>query len=529
MATAADLAAAPSADETLAAAAVRAYLLERFPALPYDGGPAADLVVAPSAAALAAVRQEAAASDVTLAEALAAGTDPATLTDQLAEAGLTQTPATAASGTIAVSLTANQTLAIATAAVFTAVDGTTFSPDKSYQLLPTGSTATGSDQVVLVASGARFVGLIGGVAVTAGAAGNKPAGTPLTPPSELPSGTAAYAAADFTGGVDAESAASLLARLEDAREPLTTASAGGLRNLVRDAAGTDTVVAVVGFGHAANRRALVAAGVYAPGRVDVTIRRPGALGRVYVTVTATYVATSGGFGVWQFTAAVPGASHPERAYQSGTQVSLAGYPVTMTARGYSGGTGHQFVTNVDAAGSAYATVTGRFTDPDTSISGLILGVSTKSYTVAVRAADAIDDCQDAFDGADAAAAGFDVLARGPAAVMVSASVYFVTPVPSAVNQDAVKQAYADAINATGLATTVYGSAAAAACLAAAPSGSRANTTSMSGAGYGRDAVTTSVVGTDKLVVTTDVNAGFTADACAFYCDPANVTLSIFAG
>jgi hypothetical protein len=529
--TVAELAPATTAAETEAAAAVRAYLKERFPTLPVDGGPAADLTVAPMAVALAAVRAEAEAAATPVEDALRSGTDPDALADQLAARGVTRIPAAAATGTAALSLTADQAVALVAGTTLLAADGTAYTPDRSYQFLPSTTAPSGApDEVVLVAYGVRYVGTFGVVAAAAAAAGNKPAGTTLAGPTSLPAGTVLYLHADATGGRDAEDADELLVRLADALEPATTATAAGVRNLASGVSGPSADVRVVGFGHAALRRGALAVGLSAAGRLDVVSRVPGAAGRLFVSVTATLVATPGGLGEWQFSAAAPGLLWPEAAYQSGQEGTGAAYPVTFVAWGVAADVdGHDVRTGADAAGSAYAAVTGRFVDPATSVSGLVVGTSTRGYTVAVRVGAGVAALQAALDDPAAAAAGLDALARAPTPVRLTvAAVTVYAATAAAVDTAAVAAAYAAAVNA-GISDRLYGTAAAAAAVAAAPAGARVVTTALSGTTYMRDGTLVNLSGTDTIVAAADPTRGVTADTLGFYLDPESVTVTAVAG
>lgn len=528
MATIVELTAADAAAEAAAAAAVRAFLLDRFPELVVDGGPAADLIVSPSAAALAAVRAEAAALDLSLEDRLRAGEDPSSLSEELAAAGVDMTAEGTAAGTATLSLEFDVSAVLLPGTALTASDGTVFYPDNVYQFITTTATPTGAGgEVQLVERGTRFVGEFGVVAAEAGTSGNKPAGASLTVPTDFsPTTAVVYLSTSTTGGADTDSTEVALSRLADASEPGTTASEAGVRNLVRAATVGSVDVRVVGFAHASLRRGLAGTGVVMPGRVDVYLRVPGDLDLVYDEVTATLVANVGGIGQWQFTAAVSGAGFPEAAFQLDAEGEGTGYPVTFTSRGYADAGDHDVTSGADGAGSAYATVTGRFLDPDTPIGLLVIGTSTRDYTVSVRRAAGVGDSQESFDEDEHSSAGVDVLARGPTPIMVSATITVRYPAGETVDTLAVKEAFAASVNSTGISGRFFGTAAAAAAVLAAPAGSTIVVTAVSGVLYGWAATPVALVGTDAMSVTTDVDNGVADDTVAFYCDAEDVTVNL---
>lgn len=529
--TAADLAGTSAASRAAARAALVAYLQDLFPTLSVRSGPLADLALGVAGAALAAVEDRAATvtASVDPETALAeGGYDPDLLAAILAGRGVARRPSAAAAGAAGIKFSDDARRTVQAGFRLKTADGTYYAVSAATRLLSTTETATATGDVVLVAyPGGGYVGVVPVAAAATGAAGNRPAGTALTADTALSGQTAAFLTEDAAGGADAETDAALLARLPAAQAPLTVASADGAAGVVEAAATAITAVATLGFGQEGMSRGRSVLTGQQPGCLDVWVREAG-LSRVYLTVTATLVDAGG---VWQFSVGVddaPGWLFLERIVQKGA-FQATGYQPSATYPGYDL-TGAAVLPNVttaaDAAMSRYMTGTFRFTDPDTSTSGLTVNTSTREYTAVLRGLADIAAAQAAVEDPGAAAGGGDCLVRGACPVVVTVTALARAPAGVTLTTAQVASAIADAVNATGINNRLSAAEVVARASALLPVGSYLQLSGWSGIVHPTNAVPATVTGSAGLEVGEDYPAGLGPLTVAFYADPEGVTVTV---
>lgn len=537
MTTAADLAGASATDVAAARTALVDYVQALFPDLAIRGGPLADLVLGPSADALAAVDHHAA--EITLAydpaTALAeGGYDEATLEAVLAGRGVTREAAATATGRIGFVFSTDAVRTISSGFNLLTADGVAVRTTGPTRFLPTGSTASQvGDAVLVLTPNGNYVGTTPGSAVSAGASGNRPAGTALTPSTTVPNLSTAFTATDFTGGADTETDAALLARLPSATAPRTAATAAGAEAVVHAAAPSISDAAAIGFGHPGMYRGRSVLSLQAPGRMDLRVRTASSPGRVTARVTATLVATSEGFGVWQCATSredAPGWFAVEKAVQAGQTVGVAGYLPTLITPGFdlSGVTDPPDVrTAADAMFSSYSiAAVVKFVDTDTDISGLVVGVSTRDYDLVIRAFPEIGTAQPAVEVAGVRAAAGDCLVRAASPVLTEVTAAATIQAGVTLTAAQVSAAVARAVNAQPIDNRLSGAVVAATALQTMPAGTALQLSAWSGTVYTINGTTQLVTGTNGLEVATDWANGLGPDAVAFYADATGVTASV---
>lgn len=532
--SAADLAGTTEAARSAARTALVAYLQPFFPTLAIRAGQLADLALGVAGAAAAAVetRAEAVAASVNPEEALAAGGYDAELLDAvLAGRGVTRRPAAAAAGVAALKFSDDALRTVPAGYRLRTADGVGYATASAYRVLPTTGSVAVTGDVVLVADPAG--GYAAPVAVTAdatGATANRPAGTALTPASALANQTGAYLSTDAAGGADAESDAALLLRLPAATAPRTAAAPTGAVGLVTDATPSVSDARTLGFGEEGMARGRSVLTGQQPGCLDVWVREA-VLGRTYLAVTATLVDDSGPYGVWQFAVGAgdaPGWLFLEKVVQAGSR-QAAGYQPSTSTFGYDlsgAGSPPNVTTAADAAFTRYATATFRFTDPDTSISGLTVNVSTRSYEAVLRSLTSLDTAQDAVEDPAAASSGGDCLVRGACPVTVEVTATVRTPAGVTLTTAAAATAVAAAVNATPInnrlsTTDVVGRAA-----AFLPAGCSLQLSDWAGRVYPTTGAPFTVSGTSGLEVSADFGSGLGPKTVAFYADPEDVDATV---
>lgn len=509
------------------------FVRERYPGLAVAGGPLADLLLGPGGTVLAAVGAAADAAEATvdLEAALATGTaDPAVLDALLAARGVTRRPGAKATGAAVLTVAALATVTVGPGSTFETADGLVFVPAQTYTLYPPGSDVflAGDVAGTEIADG-NYEATVEVQAQADGAAGNKPGGTTLTADPAVANLLAGRVASGLTGGADEESDAELLARLDDAQAPAVAGSRAGVENLVAAEVGADAVTAVVGFGHPGLRRGASGVALQPAGRCDARVRTP-LLGRTYARVEAELQSVVGPVGTWRFALTkddVPGWVIVPRVVQTGATTD-AGYAVTELTRGYdvAGVSNPPDVRSAtDAAGSAYAIMSGEFADTDTDASGLTPG-DTREYDVEVRLVVGIGAAQASVMLPEHASPGADCLVRAATPVLVTLSLTVRVPAGATVDTGLVAATAATAVGtASGLSGRLYASAVLAAVTPTLPAGGSVTAAAMSGAIYEPDGSVGNVTGTD-LIPTTDYANGVGPDVTAFYADPEDVAVSV---
>lgn len=535
MVTAAELAGASSADVAAARAVLSSYLQSLYPNLSLRVGPLADLVLGPSADALAAIeyRAEAEASSLDPEAALASGVyDADVLASALAGRGVTRREATTASGVAALHFSDATTRTVPAGFQFETADGVLFKTSDAVRLLaPTATTVLSGDALLVADPAGGYTGVVPIVAVDVGASGNRTAGTGLTASASLSGLTTAVVAEDLTGGADEETDAELLARLPSATAPRTTASREGAEAVVRDAFNFSAVT-LLGFGDDGMRRGRSVLTSQTPGRLDVRVRTSDAPGRLRVRVTATL--EDADLGIWRFPLVVddaPGWFLVEKVLPADAALTAVGYSlVALPTPGYdisAADLGPDVRSAVDATLSSYATATVRFTDTDTATGDLTEEVSTRAYDAIVRYVPGVAEAQAACDSPSAAAAGGDCVVRAAVPVLVSVTAVATLATGASLTTDELQTAIAAAINASTIDSQLSAAAVAANAQGRLPAGTALQLSNWSGTVYPVSSVSYSATVTaDGLEVATDWALNVGPDSIAYYADASAVTATV---
>jgi hypothetical protein len=536
--TAADLAGASDAEIAAARTALTAYLAARYPTLSVRACQLSDLVLGPSADALAAVDHRADEREVALdpATALATGGyDVDTLNAALAGRGVVRGAAAAATGSAALVFSSSLPVQVRAGMPLTTADGTVYKTTAARRLLAPGTSPSADGDVVMVATVAgAFEGLVPVAAAVAAAAGNRAAGAALTAAAPLPRQTGAYAATDFTGGADAETDAALLLRLPAATAPRTTATAAGAEALVQETI-PGAVTSAVGYGHAAMRRGRSVLTGQTPGRLDVWVRTATELGRARVAVTATLESTGGGHGTWRAELTPAAGLAPvavEKALQSGDTLTAVGYTPATVTWGYDTATaapGLDIKTPADARFGSYSSATVRFVDTDTDTTAMTVGVTTRDYDLVVRHLDGVPAAQVAGDAPGARTAGGDCEIRAACPALVTLTADVTTPAGVTLTTAAARAAVAAAVNGNGVSSTLNGAAVTARAQAFLPAGCVVTLSDWAATVNRTTDAPVGVTGAAGLALTDDYDNGVSDDTVAFYCDQDGVTATVTTG
>lgn len=385
-----------------ALARVSAIAVERFPELEARAGVIADVVLGLQAGLLAATeltsQRRASATTVAALRADAAAADPESATRLLSNYGIAPAAAAAARGSVLLTLTRPSPLVIAAGTTFTAAGGRTFRTTQSFAgRLSAGDIVSDGDRLVVTQPDGTAVVTIDVVADVAGAAGQLRLGDLLTPTRALPGVTRAQAAADFSGGVDAESLSDVVARLEVGVAARGWSTAAGVAALVRSCPGFESAaVSVVGAGQVEQLRDRHGVFPISTGnRLDVWVRPPGRLSVQTATVSARYVSGAGAAATWVLDiprGVLSGAAHVTGLTRVGRAVA-AGVTAWDTELLYAAEPGDPDIsTGLEAANSPYQKLRLTFSDlPGNEI--LIPNVTTVDYAVTALVVPALGTLQ----------------------------------------------------------------------------------------------------------------------------------------
>jgi hypothetical protein len=466
--------------------------------------------------------------------------DPTTLANLASNFFVTPSPAVAATGTVTVVISVLVQTAIAQGAVFTDAFGNTYTANAAVVARTTLGAVTGpNDQLLLALGNGNYSFPVAVTATQTGPAGNLAYLSALTPAAPPPNFVSAYAAADFSGGAAADTTTTLLAKISTGFAVRSLASRGSIDGLVKTVTGYSTAfTSTAGYGDPEQIRYHSILPVAFGGRLDVWVRPPGLYVTLSVVKTALLVSTSGGHGVWQFSLGrddMPGFYQLSAITQT-TNPSAPGYTVTQETRGYdlSPGTTARalflpdIASAVDAAYSAYQTDVVQFIDTDTPLAGLVVGVSTRNYLVAVLALPSIAVVQELVAGRTLRSPAADCLVRAavPCFVTVAVTVSYQTgsTVPTA---GTVQSAAATAVNATGFIGSLTSGLVTQAIQAAIPTTAWVSSFTMTGQIRRPDGTTVPLTG-PTLTLPNDPSNLVSARTCCFFLPPASVTVTLTA-
>lgn len=320
------------------------------------------------------------------------------------------------------------------------------------------NVVTDADRVLRPLGDGTFAFAIDLTAVEDGAAGQVRRGTKFLPETVLPHFVRSYADQDFTGGLDTETNAELMARLDEGVASRSSVNRTTTESLLRnqEAFANYLHLSVLGCGDPEQQRYHSLFPVAFGGRVDIYVQTRTLPQTTTLVRKATLVERRTEGGVWQLSLdrqQAPG-------FYDITQIVLpdadgdSGYEILEDVRGFDLTDDATFVpdlqTTAEAAYSRYQTATIRFLDTDTALDNLTVGTSQQDYQVAVRAMPQIKELQDFLASPAARHRGLDVLVRAPVPCFLSLTVTVYRPSGTAApDTDAIRNALADFVNRLG--------------------------------------------------------------------------------
>jgi hypothetical protein len=396
-----------------------------------------------------------------------AGADPDLVDDVLSNFRVARRPGAASAGRVTVVVSDDVTVTVAQGALFAAA-GRQFATETVFTAkVDAGQVVTAGDRLLTPTAGGDWAFTIDVVAVDEGPAGDVAKDT-LVVPAVLPPGyVTSYAAADFGGGLDAETNEELLNRLQEGLAakglPGRVAMAATLHAEPAFAAVPRLSVAGMGdpeMGRDKHSVFPVAMG----GRVDWYVRTQARVARQALTKTATLVEKLAyNRGVWQLAVGrddAPGFYELADVRPAGA-VAAGGFPTVAFTR-TADLSGPAFVPDMAADSvewvfSRYQAGVLRFTDTETPVADLAVG-ATKDYELSAVGLPLVGDIQDWAAGPDVRPRPYDLLVKAAVPCFVQLS-FTVTKKAGEADPDreAIATALCEEVNGVGFVGRLHAS------------------------------------------------------------------------
>ena len=343
------------------------------------------------------------------------------------------------------------------------ISGLEFFPNTTYAARTSpAAIVTDADVLIYQIGVSLFAFDIQLTANLVGAAGNvarASLATLETPPSNF---VKAYAKNDFIGGVNADTNATLLAKLEAGLAVKAWSNRPSIEGLLREQPAFENIefISIIGFGDPEMKRDQHAIWPGSQGgRSDLYLQSQELYQNKTLVKTAVLVAKVGPVGTWQAGIAIndaPGFYQVDRVLLPDQDQTLPGFPATSDVRSIDLISPPSdtlpppdIVFLVEGTYSRYQAAVVQWQDTITDATALLIG-STKDYNVVVRVMPLVGEIQDFLNGRTQRPPMCDVLVR--AAVPCFTTVIFTvnykknTPAPSVAD---IRTAVSSAVNNMG--------------------------------------------------------------------------------
>jgi hypothetical protein len=320
---------------------------------------------------------------------------------------VTRKTGSAAAGEIAIVVSADASVIIASGTTFSA-SGVVFAVDSAFTARPTtGVVTSDTDQLLEPLGDGTYSFTITATAAVSGASGNIRRGTTMVPSIVPTNYVTSYAGTDFSGGTDTELNADLLKRLQLGVAAKVMQGRTNIKALLKEQSlFKDTLdYSIVGYGNPEMMRdqhGIIP--ISSGGRIDIYARTATLPQAISMLKTATLVKETADGGVWQFSIGkddAPGFYEVEQIILTGDAANTGGFEIVADVRGLDLPSDEfvpDLVDSVEGAYTRYQTAVIQFLDTVTETSGLTVGSSTQSYSVAILAMPLIKDLQTFCDG-----------------------------------------------------------------------------------------------------------------------------------
>jgi len=460
---------------------------------------------------------------------------------------VTRQAATYATGEVVIVLDQQQAVSVQAGQTFTA-GSSTYTSDATYsaRLIAAQVTST-TDRLLVEIETGRWAFAIDVTATVAGSAALLSKDDELVPTLPVSSFVQAYAAADFIGGLDAQTNAELIALLESGMSTKAYANRPMIKNMIRNADTTAytqvtsafadiLAMSIIGYGDVEMIRDQhwlfpVSGG----GRSDIYLRSQRKPATIALTKTATLVDVTVGGGIWQASITrdnAPGFYEVTNIRIAGSAADGTNYAVTADTRGMDiTDTGSDYIpdleTALEAVYSRFQTAVIQFLDTDTATAGLVVGVATQSYDITVAYDPLVKQVQEFIGLRDVRNPLGDHVVKGAIPCFTTLSVTLERKDTSAtVDEDDVTDALVDYVNTTGFPGKLYASELASAINALLPAGVSTGTITMLGRIRNPDGTDTIITSSDTLTIVNDNPNFVSSRTVIFILDEDDVSITI---
>jgi LysM repeat protein len=460
---------------------------------------------------------------------------------------VTRQAATYATGEVVIVLDQQQAVSVQAGQTLTA-GSSTYTSDATYSARLTAAQVTSpTDRLLVEIETGRWAFAIDVTAAVAGSAALLSKDDELTPTLPVSSFVQAYAAADFIGGLDAQTNAELIALLESGMSTKAYANRPMIKNMIRNAdtaaytqvtsAFADILaMSIIGYGDVEMIRDQhwlfpVSGG----GRSDIYLRSQRKPATIALTKTATLVDVTVNGGIWQASITrdnAPGFYEVTNIRIAGSAADGTNYAVTADTRGMDiTDTGSDYIpdleTALEAVYSRFQTAVVQFLDTDTATAGLVVGVATQSYDITVAYDPLVKQVQEFIGLRDVRNPLGDHVVKGAIPCFTTLSVTLERKDTSAtVDEDDVTDALVDYVNTTGFPGKLYTSELASAINALLPTGVSTGTITMLGRIRNPDGTDTIITSSDTLTIVNDNPNFVSSRTVIFILDEDDVSITI---
>lgn len=360
--------------------------------------------------------------------------DTETVDAVLSNWGITRGAGAKATGSITIVVNTNTTTIIASGAVFTA-SGLQFISNQAFVAkAAAANVTTASDRLLTQLDDGMWAFSIDVTAAQIGSAYQVAKNTTMTPASPPLNFVKAYAATDFSGGINPDTNQTMMLRQQEGFAMKAVSGPVTMNAALRAVPAFANVVttSVIGFGDAEMLRDKhtifpIAVG----GKCDWYVRTTEQPQRISLSKTAVLVAIdpADNYGIWQFSITrndYPG-FYDVTAIRLPSSASLGTFTITQETRAndltqLAPGFIPDIANVAEGAYSRYQVATIQFKDNRTLTAGLTVGTSEQTYAVEVRGLPLIGEIHDYMSSRNVRFRSGDILVKAPVPCFLQLSV-----------------------------------------------------------------------------------------------------------
>ncbi len=392
--------------------------------------------------------------------------DTDVVNEVLSNWGVTRRSGTKATGSVTIELDSPLSISVPVNFRFEA-NGNSYLAVTSYtSQLTADQVVDEGDRLLQALSNGNFAFTIEVEAEEVGANFKLNAGDLIIPERSLTGYVTSYATSSFSDGLNTETNAELLLKLQDGIAAKALSGRANMRALISNNSNFESVTnqSIVGYGDPEMLRdSHTIFPISYGGRVDWYIRGQSQLRRLTYNVTAKLLSVSSGTSSWQFflpKSVFPGFYEVTKIRRATDSILNSGFEITADERGLDL-VSDDFVPDIanatEGAYSAFQTALVTFTDTVTSTAGLVVG-DTAEYTCELTGVPLIAEIQKFVGARDIRNYAADVLVKAPVPCFVDVTLTInIDANTQTPDINGIKQAVLEEVNQTGFIGRLDGS------------------------------------------------------------------------